>query len=106
MKMAWCYLFVAGAFECIWSACMKLSEGFTRLGYPLATLAGLVISFGALVLATKKLPLSLAYPIWTGIGAVGSVLIGVFLFHDPIRPVTWVFVGLLVIGIIGIKLTA
>nr|WP_303063862.1 SMR family transporter [Acidaminococcus massiliensis] len=56
MKMAWCYLFVAGAFECIWSACMKLSEGFTRLGYTLATLAGLVVSFGALVLATKKLP--------------------------------------------------
>lgn len=105
-KMAWIALFVAGLGECFWSAMMKLSDGFSRLGYSIATVAGMIFSFAALIAATKTLPLSLAYPIWTGIGAVGSVVIGVVFFKDRINPITWVFVALLVIGVVGIKLTA
>ncbi|MDN6595758.1 MAG: SMR family transporter, partial [Lacticaseibacillus paracasei] len=67
---------------------------------------GMVASFGFLAKATAKLPMSLAYPIWTGIGAVGTVLIGVLLFGDRLKPATWIFVILLFIGIIGIKMTA
>jgi quaternary ammonium compound-resistance protein SugE len=104
--MAWIELVVAGMAECFWSAMMKLSNGFTQTGYTIATIIGMVVSFGALVMATKTLPLSLAYPIWTGIGAVGAVVVGVLFFKDQIQPLTWVFVGLLILGIIGIKITS
>lgn len=80
--MSWIYLLIAGIFEVVWSTAMKLSNGFSVLLYSVITVIGMIISFGSLVLATKSLPLSLAYPIWTGIGAVGSVIVGVILFHD------------------------
>lgn len=70
------------------------------------TIVGLVFSFVFLALATKHLPLSLSYPVWTGIGAVGSIIAGVILFHDKIAPVTWMFIVMLVIGLIGIKVTS
>lgn len=104
--MEWLLLFAAGLGECFWAAMMKLSSGFTNSGYTAATIAGMVFSFAALIMATKTLPLSLAYPIWTGIGAVGSVIIGVIVFKDQLNPLTWVFVILLIISIIGIKITA
>lgn len=85
---------------------MKMSHGFSRLGFTLATLAGMVLSFWFLALAVKHLPLSLAYPVWTGIGAVGSIIVGVVLFKDQMQPATWFFIALLVIGIIGIKVTS
>ena len=74
--MSWIYLLIAGIFEVVWSTAMKLSNGFSVLLYSVITVIGMIISFGSLVLATKSLPLSLAYPIWTGIGAVGSVIVG------------------------------
>lgn len=104
--MSWLFLIVTGVFECVWSTTMKLSEGFSRPGYAVATVVGMVVSFAALIRATKELPISLAYPIWTGIGAVGAVLVGVFLFRDRINPVTCIFVAMLIVGIIGIKLTS
>ena len=79
--MSWIYLLIAGIFEVVWSTAMKLSNGFSVLLYSVITVIGMIISFGSLVLATKSLPLSLAYPIWTGIGAVGSVIVGVILFQ-------------------------
>jgi quaternary ammonium compound-resistance protein SugE len=103
--MSWIYLLIAGIFEVVWATMMKLSNGFSILSYSVLTIVGMVISFAGLILATKHLPLSLAYPIWTGIGAVGSIIVGVTLFHDHISPITWVFVILLVVGLIGIKLT-
>ena len=99
-------MIVAGLFECFWSTMMKLSEGFSRPGYAAATVVGMIVSFWALIAAVKELPISLAYPVWTGIGAVGAVLVSVFFFKDAIRPVTWIFVAMLIVGIIGIKLTA
>lgn len=104
--MAWLYLVIAGIFEMVWATFMKLSNGFNHIGWTIATLIGMVASFGFLAKATAKLPMSLAYPIWTGIGAVGTVLIGVLLSGDRLKPATWIFVILLFIGIIGIKMTA
>lgn len=104
--MSWIYLVIAGIFEVVWATMMKLSNGFSLLGYSIATIVGMIISFGGLILATKDLSLSIAYPVWTGIGAVGSIIVGVALFHDQFSPITWVFVILLVISIIGIKVTS
>lgn len=104
--MQWFYLVLAGGFEVVWATFMKMSRGFSRLGFTLATLAGMVLSFWFLALAVKHLPLSLAYPVWTGIGAVGSIIVGVVLFKDQLQPATWFFIALLVIGIIGIKVTS
>ena len=104
--MSWIYLLIAGIFEVVWAAAMKLSNGFSNLPYAALTLGGMVISFVGLIMATKHLPLSLAYPIWTGNGAVGSLIVGVDHFHDQLPTITWVFVILLIVAIIGIKLTA
>ncbi|WP_125606686.1 DMT family transporter [Lapidilactobacillus bayanensis] len=104
--MTWFYLIIAGIFEVTWATTMKLSHGLTNLSYSLATIVGLILSFLFLELAIKHLPLSLAYPIWTGIGAVGSIIVGVVLFKDQLPTITWLFVALLVIGIVGIKVTS
>ncbi|WP_461242861.1 DMT family transporter [Secundilactobacillus muriivasis] len=103
--MAWIYLVIAGIFEVVWASFLKLSAGFSHLGWSVATIIGMVLSFLFLAKATHQLPLSLAYPIWTGIGALGTVIVGVMVFGDRLNPLTWVFVGVLLIGIIGIKLT-
>ena len=104
--MAWIALLIAGLGECFWSTMMKLSDGFTQVGYVAAMIGGMVFSFAALGVAVKTLPLSLAYPIWTGIGAAGAVIIGYGVFKDEIAPLTWVFVVLLIVSIVGIKLTS
>jgi len=104
--MAWIYLLIAGIFECVWAAAMKLSEGFSKPGYAVLMIITMILSFAALLRATRTLPISIAYPVWTGIGAAGSVLLGVVLFKDKISPVTWGFVVLLIISIIGIKVTS
>lgn len=104
--MTWLYLVLAGVFEVVWSSTMKLSNGFTNLYWSGATVVGMIASFLFLAMALKHLPLSLAYPIWTGIGAVGAIIVGVFFFWDVLPSITWLFIGLLVIGIIGIKITS
>lgn len=104
--MAWGYLIIAGIFECVWSTFMKLSEGFSHLGYSILTIVTMAISIIALAFATKELPMSIAYPVWTGIGAIGAVIVGVTFFKDHLSPLTIVFVGVLLIGIIGIQLTS
>lgn len=104
--MTWVYLIVAGIFEVVWSTTMKLSQGFSEIGWAIATIIGMIASFAGLIMATKQLPIGIAYPVWTGIGAVGSVLVGIFLFHDQMNIMTWIFVILLIIAIIGIKITA
>ncbi|MCI1986606.1 MAG: multidrug efflux SMR transporter [Lactobacillus sp.] len=104
--MAWLYLTIAGVFEVVWATAMKLSDGFHKLGFTALTIGGMLISFICLAEATRRLPMSIAYPIWTGIGAVGSVLVGVLFFGDRVSPLTWVFVGCLFVGLIGIKVTS
>ncbi len=104
--MSWIYLIIAGIFETIWATFLKMSNGFTNLNYTILTILWMIVSFFCLAKATATMPLSLAYPIWTGIGAIGTVIIGVVLFGDKINPLTWAFVALLLIGIIGIKATS
>lgn len=104
--MAWVSLIVAGFFEMFWATTMKLSEGFSKLNYSLLTAVGMIASFYFLAKALHSLPMSLAYPVWTGIGAVGSILIGVLLFKDRLSLATIFFVILLITGIIGIKFTS
>ncbi|GAB6093159.1 DMT family transporter [Furfurilactobacillus curtus] len=103
--MSWIYLVFAGLFEVVWASAMKLSAGFTQIFWTGTTVVGMILSFVMLSLSLKDLPLSVAYPIWTGIGAVGSIIVGALIFQDKFSPLTWLFVGLLVVGLIGIKLT-
>lgn len=79
--MAWIMLGIAGIFEVVWATFMKLSEGFTKIGWTALTFAGMAVSFVLLAKVTKTLPLGTAYAIWTGIGALGSVLVGNNLFQ-------------------------
>ena len=104
--MSWIFLFLAGLFEVVWASTMKLSQGFSIIKYDILTIIGMLVSFGFLTLAMKKLPLGIAYPIWTGIGAVGAILVGALIFKDKVPSLTWVFVLMLVVGLIGIKVTS
>ncbi|WP_054678696.1 DMT family transporter [Lacticaseibacillus sharpeae] len=104
--LTWIYLIIAGLFEVVWSSFMKLSRGFTVLPYTIATVVGMIISFVLLAKATSQIDLAIAYPVWTGIGAVGAVLAGVVLFREHLSLTTMMFVGLLIISIVGIKVTS
>ena len=104
--IAWLELLLAGGLEVFWSTFMKLSEGFTRPLYTVLTLIGLVLSFLFLSQATRVLPLGTAYAIWTGIGAVGAVVVGIVIFREPVTALRMVFVVLLLTGIIGLKATS
>jgi quaternary ammonium compound-resistance protein SugE len=104
--LAWFYLLIAGVFEVVWAISLKQSHGFTRLYPSLITIGGMIVSFFFLALATKTLPIGTAYAIWTGIGAVGAVLLGIFLFNEPRDLSRLFFLGLILAGIIGLKLSA
>lgn len=104
--MAWVYLVFAGALEVFWSTFLKLSNGFTHLEYSVLTVAGMIASFLFLSQATKTLPLGTAYAIWTGIGALGAVIIGILIFKEPCTALRLLFVAVLLVGIIGLKLTS
>ncbi|MFT8908702.1 MAG: multidrug efflux SMR transporter [Lentilactobacillus diolivorans] len=104
--MNWIYLIIAGLFEVVWAIAMKFSHGFTQSSATIVTIVGMIISFLLLAHATKTLPIGIAYPVWTGIGAVGTVIAGIILFGDKLSPVTWLFVILLLVSIVGIKMTS
>ena len=97
---------VAGIFEIVWATFMKLSEGFTKLGWTVLTLASMALSFILLAKVTKTLPLGTAYAIWTGIGALGSVLVGIIFFKEPVSFWRIFFALTLLVGIVGLKLTS
>ena len=104
--MEWVDLIVAGGLEVFWSTCLKLSEGFSVLRFSILTVIGMIFSFLFLSQATKTLPLGTSYAIWTGIGALGAVIVGVLLFKESVSPLRLMFVALLLIGIIGLKATS
>ena len=104
--MAWTYLLFAGLFEIGWAVGLKYTDGFTRLWPTLGTVAAMAISLFLLGLALRDLPLGTAYAVWTGIGAVGTVILGIFLFQDPATVVRLVCIGLILAGIVGLKLTS
>jgi quaternary ammonium compound-resistance protein SugE len=104
--MAWTYLFFAGLFEIGWAIGLKYTDGFTRLTPTLLTVASMVVSLGLLGLALKTLPVGTAYAIWTGIGTVGTAVLGIYLLGEPATVIRLVCIGLIVAGIIGLKLVA
>ena len=102
--MAWIALFFAGLFEVGWAVGLKHTDGFTRLGPSAFTVAGMVASLWLLGLALKTLPLGTSYAVWTGIGAVGTALLGIVLFGESTDAPRLVCIGLIVAGTIGLKL--
>lgn len=103
---SWLLLGLAGVFEVVWAVGLKYSDGLTRLVPSLGTLVALIISMTLLGLALKDLPLGTAYGIWTGIGTLGTFICGIVLFGDAASAARMVFAGLILTGIIGLKLTA
>lgn len=102
--MAWILLLLAGILETGWAIGLKYTEGFTRLVPSLATIACMVASIGLLGLALRDLPVGTAYAIWTGIGTLGAVTLGIVLFGDPAPPLRLACIGLIMAGLIGLKL--
>jgi quaternary ammonium compound-resistance protein SugE len=102
--MAWFYLLIAGLFEVGWAIGLKYTEGFSRLWPSLMTIVAMVLSLGFLGLALKTLPVGTAYAIWTGVGAVGTATLGIYLFAEPASAMRLACIGLIVTGIFGLKL--
>jgi quaternary ammonium compound-resistance protein SugE len=102
--MAWFILFIAGLMEIGWAFGLKYTEGFTRLVPSVLTLAAMLISIVLLGLALKTLPVGTAYAVWTGIGAVGTAILGIVLLGDPATVARLASIGLIVAGIVGLKL--
>lgn len=104
--MNWLVLFLAGVFEVVWAVGLKYSEGFTRLGPSLVTLGAMAASFYLLAVALRSLPLGTAYAVWVGIGAVGTAVAGIVLFHESVTALKLVSLTLVVAGIAGLRLAS
>ena len=104
--MAWVVLLLAGLFEVGWAVGLKYTNGFTRLWPTVATAASMAVSLGLLGVALRTLPLGTAYAVWTGVGAVGTVVLGIALFDEPATAGRLASVTLIVAGIIGLKVLA
>lgn len=102
--MAWIILIVAGLLEVVWAIGLKYSEGFTRFWPSVLTIIAMVISMGLLGIAMKSLPAGTAYSIWVGIGAVGTVVLGIALLGEPANAARLISVAFIIAGIIGLKL--
>lgn len=104
--MAWLYLVIAGLLEIGWAIGLKYTAGFTRPLPSVLTIIAMVASMGLLGLAVRTLPLGTAYAVWTGIGTVGSVLLGIALFGEPATVLRILCILLIVVGIVGLKLVS
>lgn len=104
--LAWSLLIVSGLLDVAWAVSMKFSDGYTRPGWSLASLAALAAFVWLLGRALQVLPLGNAYAVWTGVGAVGSVLMGVLLFGEAVTAARLGFIALIAVGIVGLKLTS
>ena len=102
--MAWWLLLVAGLLEIVWAIGLKYTEGFTRWGPSTVTIVAMAASVFLLSLAMRSLPIGTAYAVWTGIGAVGTVVLGIVLFGEPATAIRIVCIALIVAGIAGLKL--
>ncbi|KTD22071.1 multidrug efflux system protein [Legionella lansingensis] len=104
--MAWIYLILAGAFEVVWAIELKYTEGFSKLYPSLITVFAMLLSFTFLAQSLKELPIGTAYAIWTGIGAVGTVLYGIYFLGESTNFTRIFCIALIVIAIIGLKFTS
>lgn len=103
---AWLALVAAGLFEIAWAFGLKYSDGLTRFWPTAATGLAIALSFGLMAIALKSLPFGTAYAVWTGIGAVGSILVGMIVFSEPADPVRVLCLTLIVAGMVGLKLNS
>lgn len=102
--MAWVILVVAGLFEVVWAIGLKYTEGFTRLWPTVGTVMAMILSVWLLGVAMKSLPVGTAYAVWVGVGAVGTVILGIALFGEPANTARIISVSLIIAGIVGLKL--
>jgi quaternary ammonium compound-resistance protein SugE len=105
-QLPWVYLLIAGLLEIGWAIGLKYTEGFSRLWPSIGTVLAMILSLAFLGLALKHLPVGTAYTVWTGIGAIGTVILGIVLFGEPATALRLACVGLIVAGIVGLKLVA
>jgi quaternary ammonium compound-resistance protein SugE len=103
--LSWILLIVAGLFETAWAIGLKYTEGFTRPAASILTLLAIAISMGLLGIAARDLPIGTAYAVWVGIGALGAAVLGIVLFQEPVTAPRLLFLGLLLVAIIGLRLT-
>lgn len=104
--MAWAMLFVAGLLEIGWAIGLKYTAGFTKLIPTILTVGCMILSVGLLGLSLKTLPVGTAYAVWTGIGTVGTALLGIWLLGEPATALRLACIGLIVAGIVGLKVVA
>lgn len=103
MSTAWTFLIIAGLLEIVWAVGLKFTAGFTRPLPSLLVAAAIVASLWLLAQAQRTLPISLAYPVWMGIGAAGTVIIGAVFLRESLSPSGWFFLALLLVSLIGLK---
>jgi len=104
--MSWTYLLIAGVLEIVWAIGLKYTEGFTRLTPSAITIVAMVASVWFLALALKTIPVGTGYAVWTGIGAVGTAILGIILFAEPATAARLGCIGLIIAGILGLKLVS
>jgi quaternary ammonium compound-resistance protein SugE len=104
--MPWILLVLAGLFEVGWAIGLKYTDGFTKTWPTIGTVAAMAISLGLLGIAMKSLPVGTAYAIWVGVGAVGTVILGIVLFQEPVNALRLISVGLIIAGLVGLKLAS
>ena len=104
--MAWTLLLVAGFFEIVWATLLKFTDGFTNIWPSVGTVIAMAISMVCMSFALREIPMGTAYVVWTGIGAVGTVILGIMLFGEPKDTVRLMCIGLIIAGIVGLKWTS
>ncbi|PHM37123.1 quaternary ammonium compound efflux SMR transporter SugE [Xenorhabdus innexi] len=104
--MSWLILLIAGLFEVVWAVGLKYTQGFSRLVPSLVTVSAMAVSVGLLAYAMKNLPTGTAYAVWTGIGAVGTAIFGIIILGESANPARILSLGLIIVGIIGLKLAS
>lgn len=104
--MAWAILILAGVFEVIWAYSMKMSEGFTRLTPSVVTIVFMILSVVLLSISMRTLPLGTAYTVWTGIGAIGSFVVGIMVLNEPMTAMRMIAAILIVSGLMLMKLSS
>ena len=104
--MAWIYLLIAGLLEVGWAIGLKYTNGWTKLGPSIVTVIGMIASFYFLSVALRTLPLGTAYAVWTGIGAVGTVVLGMVLFGEPVEVLRLTCIGLILAGVVGLRVVS
>ena len=104
--MNWCILILAGFFEMGWAVGLKYSDGFTRFWPSLLTAGAMIVSVGLLGYAMKSMPMGTAYAVWVGVGAAGTVILGIMLMDEPVTAGRLLSISLIILGIIGLRLTS